>query len=240
MIKKSQLDAPVNGVICEKAADEYRVLFVGNSITLHAFSDDTIARLGWTHQAGMAASCEENGYAHRFSAMLRERLPGRDVRCFFHTCGGGGSVALRLSAVDEVRTVKPDLVVIQMGEHEHEKDGEEQLRNNYRELICSFDCQNPSPQVICIGLWNPDEESSGEYRGWSARVDEVMHKECIVRDIPFISVEKYALDPACRGWGAHPGVRWHPNDKGHLCYANELMDCFNGFCKMDDEEIGCE
>lgn len=237
---KSQLDVPFSAPVEDRSRKEYRVLFVGNSITLHAFSEDTISRLGWGHQAGMAASCEENGYAHRFCDILQRQMPERVVKKFFHTCGGGGSVALRLSAVNEVLTVKPDLVVIQMGEHEHEKDGEEALRTNYEGLVSIFMEQSPAPQLICIGTWEPDEEPFGAYQGWSARVDSVMRNVCEERGVPFISVEKYALDSSCRGWGEHPGVRWHPNDKGHLCYAQELADCFEQVCKLENREMCCE
>lgn len=229
---KSQLDVPLPAPVEDRRREEYRVLFVGNSITLHDFNDDTVSRLGWGHRAGMAASCEKNSYTHRFCDIIQKKLPARVVKKYFHTCGGGGSIALRLSAVDQVLPIRPDLVVIQMGEHEHEEDGEEALRINYEYLVSVFREQSPAPQLICIGKWEPDDAPRGAYQGWNARVDDVMRDVCVRRGVPFISVEKYALDSSCRGWGRHPGVCWHPNDKGHFCYAQELAGCFKRVCEI--------
>lgn len=40
----------------------YRIMFTGNSITMHGFNEGTIRDLGWDRQCGMAASKLENDY----------------------------------------------------------------------------------------------------------------------------------------------------------------------------------
>ena len=40
--------------------EKIRILFLGNSITLH----ETKPEIGWNHNWGMAASAEENDYVH--------------------------------------------------------------------------------------------------------------------------------------------------------------------------------
>jgi len=46
-----------------------KVLFVGNSITLHGVCES----IGWNHECGMAASRAENDYVHPVINDLRKR-----------------------------------------------------------------------------------------------------------------------------------------------------------------------
>ena len=48
-----------------------RVLFLGNSVTLHGPK----AEIGWTGNWGMAASCAENDYVHVFMCEFRKKFP---------------------------------------------------------------------------------------------------------------------------------------------------------------------
>ncbi len=46
-----------------------RVMFVGNSMTLHGFRP----QIGWYNECGMAASCPENDYVHRVMSAVSEK-----------------------------------------------------------------------------------------------------------------------------------------------------------------------
>lgn len=46
-----------------------RVIFVGNSITLHGVKAD----IGWNNEWGMAASTEKNDYVHRLMSAICEK-----------------------------------------------------------------------------------------------------------------------------------------------------------------------
>ena len=52
-------------------SDGLRVMFLGNSITLHGVRPE----VGWFHEWGMAASCEENDYVHLLMSAVRESHP---------------------------------------------------------------------------------------------------------------------------------------------------------------------
>lgn len=222
---KSQLDVVSAAERQSNSEAAYRILFVGDSITRHGFNKNTEAKLGWGHLAGMAASAEVADYAHQFAELMQQRFSDRKVEVYFHTSGGGGSAAERLSAIDDVKPIAPHMVVIQLGEHEKQATGEEALRSNYAALLDEFLRQKPQPRILCTGVWSPGDGRKASYTGWTARVESIMKEECAKRNIPFASVEKYALDPACSGWGTSKGVQWHPNDKGHLGYATALMEC---------------
>jgi len=220
---KSQMDVP-KPLEKSDAPNAFRVLFIGDSITLHGTSAKLAAKLGWDHVAGMAASGEARDYAHVFSGLLQGALPDRSVELYFHTYGGSGTVAQRLSAIDVVRPVEPHLVVIQLGEHEKDRSGLDKLRADLAALVTTFNAQNPPPSVICAGPWSPPPASGkSSYDGWAGEVETAMREVCAQKNIPFISVRNLAEDPACSGWGKSDGVKWHPNDKGHEGYARKYF-----------------
>jgi len=205
---------------------EFKVLLIGNSITRHGVSEKTVSELKWSHVSGMAASSEEADYAHLLAKKLGSAMPGRNVKLFYHNGGGGGAIRQRLSAVGEVSGLRPDLVVIQLGEHEAEGGDGDALYSDYKMLIKAFDAQRPRPLVICTGLWDPDQ--APRYGGWRLMVENIMKQASREVGVPFVSVEDLAVDPACHGAGSHDGVRWHPNDKGHRGYAERIFAAWDG------------
>jgi len=224
---KSQLDVHKDLTI-DNNPKAYRILFVGDSITLHGVGDWTL-KMGWDHEAGMAASSAEKDYVHLLATLIQRKLSDRKVEVYYHNYGGSGATADRLKAIDQVRPVKPHLVVIQLGEHEKSVAD---CRSNYRNLLRAFTRFQPTPKIIAVGVWNPNgigRRTSYDPNG-SGALNNMMKAECAALNIPFASVEKYALDPKCAGWGTHPGVQWHPNDNGHRGYADEL---FNAFLALD-------
>lgn len=220
---RSQND-PASGNARDDDPAALRILYIGNSITRHAPSEN----LSWHHTAGMAASAEANDYAHTFARLVQSHLPARKVQTLFHTYGGSGSVAHRLSALDRVLPLEPHVVVIQLGEHEKEPDGTALLRENYARLLTAFDQQPSPPLVLCIGNWGStrDPAHPAAYAGWAGEIERAMREVASAHRKPFVSLVAAATNPAHRNWGEHPGVRWHPNDAGHAAYARLLFDAF--------------
>ena len=204
------------------AAAEYRIYVIGDSITRHGFNKETIEKLKWDHLAGMAASSENKDYAHLLAAMIADKLPGRKVRLFF---GKGHDSAGALSGLGDAAIYLPHLIVVQLGEHAKPAGSHEKTRTDYNALLDALLKLNPRPLILCTGVWNP-QLGRQTYSDWTADVENIQRETCRNKNIPFASVEKYALDRQCSGTGGSPGVKWHPNDQGMAGYAKELFVLF--------------
>lgn len=203
------------------AAKEYRVLFLGNSITRHGPSE----RLGWTNNCGMAASEPAKDYVHRFRALAAARLPADTGMTTLFSAVGGGRLKPHLGRMDEWRAARPDLVVVQLGENDRfGDDGLEGFRKDYETLLDQLLSLDPKPAVVCMGVWMPGDNRAGYAPGESK--DTAIRDAAAARGLPFASVAAYATDPDCRGFGEVNGVRWHPNDRGMEGYAAALLSAW--------------
>ena len=200
-----------------KSQNEYVILMDGNSITRHDVSPQIIEKYGWDRLCGMAASSEENDYAHLLAAKIQKQLPEKKVRLIF------GS--------PEKQTVMPDLVVVQGGEHVGSKELSA-YDETYTKKMQNIRSLFPKSKIIAIGIWNPIcreefKECTGEnYFANAVRIEKIQSKVAAELGIPFASVSKYENDPANTGDGKVAAVRWHPNDNGMKCYAEEAFKAF--------------
>lgn len=217
----SQLDPVLNcGPDDGKA---YRILFIGDSITVHGFDDWTIQNLGWSHLSGMAASSRQSDYVSLLSSKISRAREQATVACY-HTAGGSGAVAQRLQAISTVTPTSPNLVVIQLGEHEDPTQGAQRLHDDYKKLIEAVRAMPSKPSVIAVGPWSLTlQDSAGRYNGWTGVVDQTMAAVAAEERAPYASVADIAAIPTAHGIGTSEGVRWHPNDYGQSLYAERLF-----------------
>ena len=200
----------------------YKVLFVGNSITRHGIYRE----IGWNCEAGMAASSEENDYAHQTVALLQKHMPERKVEFYY------GNVNLLILAPEPVKDVTtvlgekmppPDLIVVQTGEHEGPDKSAEEIGERYENRIIRPLAQLNVP-ILAVGVWYPTDNQP--YPEWVKQIDSIYRRICGKYAVPFASVEQYAADPGCRNSGSHPAVKWHPSDAGMAGYAAEILKMF--------------
>jgi len=202
--------------------NDFRIYFAGNSITRHGFDRNTIKNLKWDHLSGMAASQESKDYAHLLASSIQNTMPDKKVRLFF---GRGSNPAGALKGINDVVKFQPQLIIVQMGEHVKLDAVEEDVSQDYSAMLDAFLKIEPKPLIICVGVWEPLKGVEA-YCGRVEMIDRVQGGVCKSRGIPYVSVEKYALDPQCSGTGGSDGVRWHPNDNGQAGYAKEIFACF--------------
>jgi len=207
------------------AANAYRILFVGNSITRHGTNDAIKETLKWDHVAGMAASSEDKDFAHQLGGMIQTAMPDRKVEIYFDDVN---AVMKKNGTADPIQGKPfpaPHLVVIQTGEHETPgKTVKEHAEAYETGIIAPYANLSPRPSIVCAGIWSPSDK--GPYAGLAKDIDTAYEMVCNKYQIPFVSVEKFATDPSCRGWGESSGVQWHPNDKGMEGYARLLFDAY--------------
>jgi lysophospholipase L1-like esterase len=217
----SQLDTVLD---CGRGdGHSYRILFIGDSITSHGFNDWTIQHLGWSHLSGMAASSRRSDYANLLSKKISQDRGQSTVACY-HTAGGNGAVAQRLQALDTVVDTEPNLVVIQLGEHEDPAQGSQRLHEHYKKLIKAVRAMSSQPSVIAVGPWSLTlQDRDGRYSGWTGIVDQTMMAVAAEEKVPYASVADIANISAAHGTGTSEGVRWHPNDYGQSLYAERLF-----------------
>lgn len=219
---KSQLDQPG---VCKKLDDEFEVLYIGNSITRHGFNEATIKNLGWGHVSGMAASSAGTDFVALLDKKLEAFLNRRVVACY-HDYGGAGKISDRLAAMDQVKGFRPDLVVIQLGEHEKDSDTLDRIGRDYRELLQASKAFPGSPSVIAVGSWCGECAKPREHKLWLVKLEEVMARVAAEEGVPFSSVFDIAARPDASGTGTSEGVRWHPNDVGHALYADRFFQLY--------------
>ncbi len=206
-----------------KKSDEYVILFKGNSITRHGVK----ASLGWDHVSGMAAGSEEKDYAHLLAAMIQNVRKDKKVRIVF---GSQDSASAAADALCE-----PDLVVIQTGEHSQtNQEKVDEFPAIYAKTLDAVLNTPSHPQVIAVGVWTTWPPRGDGYAGYPKMIQDIQRKLSAERNIPFVSVEKLGLDPACSGSGTDGGVKWHPNDKGHQGYAESIFAVWQ---KQEQEKL---
>ncbi|HCD31543.1 MAG TPA: hypothetical protein DER01_03990 [Phycisphaerales bacterium] len=225
---KSQLDVPSDAVQRPSDSNALVIFYIGDSITRHGFSKDTIQRLGWDHLAGMAATDASKDFAHLFADHVQSKNKGKNVQLFFHSKGGAGAAATRYATLGTYIPLKPDIVVVQLGEHEKQHNGVDALRTNYHALLSTMQQWESKPIILCVGVWNPiGKGQRTQYTGWAVTVNQTMAEVCKSLAIPYASMEKHALNPNNSGWGTSKGVQWHPNDAGMQAYADELIQMYD-------------
>ncbi|RWU21326.1 hypothetical protein DM813_19260 [Pseudomonas alkylphenolica] len=227
---QSQLD---KHAVCPASSEKtYRVLFIGDSITRHAVNEATIKELGWTHVSGMGASSSKTDYASLLTKLISQDRKQWVVKCF-HTYGGGGSVPDRISGLPMVADTNPNLVVIQLGEHDNATIDPLTFHRQYATLIRSVRAMKSKPKVIAVGPWSlAGLNDKGEYADESADVDRVMYNVAIEESLQYLSVKDFASLPEASGWGKSEGVKWHPNDVGHRLYAERLFRLYKAVEKQ--------
>ncbi len=193
-----------------------RVLFLGNSITLHA----SAPQIGWTGNWGMAASVEEKDYVHLLSAEIAK------------TAGAVPKISVRNIAdfergyeVFEVETkLKPeldfhaDVVVVAIGENVEEPPTDEAKAKfgiAFARLLAVLK-QNGQPTIFVRGSFWP-----------SPVKDEIMRKASEDEGATFVDIAALGRDASNAASSErkieHPGVAGHPGDKGMRMIADAIF-----------------
>ena len=196
-----------------------KILFLGNSLTLHGPRPD----INWSGNWGMAATAAKNDYVHRLTQAINNHTKGDLLLGPANAKGNKGVENIRnIAAVFEVgyRTYeasklerqlqwKADIVIIQCGENVPAKDFDgTAFQKAFRTLLNDLKAAC-DPHIFVTGniLWG------------NTGLDKIKKRVCAEDPTKrtFVGISKYASDVP------RYGPVGHPNDQGMKLIAETLF-----------------
>ena len=189
-----------------------RVMFVGNSITLHGIRPE----IGWYHEWGMAASAKDKDYVH----LLETKIKQLDPNATFCVCQvaewerrykEGSSV---LSQYEAARAFNADLIILRFIENVPKEGYESDT------FLCELDAlvnylnvTGKAKLIITTGFWRHPGDS--DIRTYANE-----------KGITFVELGDLGENEQMKAVGLfeHKGVANHPGDKGMMAIASRIME----------------
>jgi alpha-galactosidase len=179
------------------------ILFLGNSLTLHAPAPD----IGWAGDWGMAASTQTNDYAHVFSAKFPDARQTEVNLGAFET----GYRTFSLSSLDSLLALGPDLVVVELGDNVADVSD---YRSYYETLIDRLESKT-NARILCASTWFRKRD-----------IDVAIHDACISEGGRYVDLSPISENSANQAGSertfGNAGVAGHPGDRGMIAVAAAL------------------
>ncbi len=199
-----------------------RILFLGNSITLHGPNAD----IGWHGNWGMAASSEDKDYVHLVTSGLAQHTGSRPqimVRNIADFERNYATYDVDLQMKDFF-AFDPDLVILAIGENVPalgSDDAKTQFKAGVMNILrCALAKRHPLV-VVRTCFWE------------DAAKDEVLRQACQEADGILVNAGPLGRDAANAARSertfAHDGVAGHPGDKGMKAIADAIVDAVLDF-----------
>ncbi len=188
-----------------------KIVYLGNSITLHGIAHD----IGWHWEWGMAASALEKDYVHVLNRRIEEKT-GEPVAYKVANIADfeRDPDNFDLSFFRDFRDWQPDVIVLRICEN---TPGEkiDAFGDAYPKLIRYLqEGREPNAlQIYAVGAFWQDDK-----------------KEAYIRDagkmpgVTYVSLEHlHSTDYQAIGLFEHAGVAGHPSDKGMAAIAEAIL-----------------
>ena len=196
----------------EKENSPIKILFLGNSITLHGVKED----IGWYNAWGMAASSEENDYVHLVMSEL-EKSGISSSFCIgqissWETQYQRGSEIL--DTFEEAREFNADIIIMRFIENCSCAGFDINVfEDEYKKLIDYFNPNEKAKVILTTGFWKHPGDSAIIKTG----------KE---RNYPCIYLGDLGEDDKMKAIGLfeHSGVANHPGDLGMRKIADLILN----------------
>ena len=206
-----------------------KVLFLGNSITLHG----PAPQIGWTGNWGMAASARGKDFVHRLLDRIAPAAGGEPrvmVRNIADFERGLSAFNIRENLKDELQ-FKPDVIILAIGENAASPTTDES-RTQFTTALASLlaelkQSRQPQPTIIVRSLFLPDAEK-----------DQHMKRVSTEAGVIFLDISKLGLEEANYARSErqieHVGVAGHPGDKGMQALADALWNAIKQAAEEKD------
>ena len=189
-----------------------KILYLGNSITLHGINHD----IGWHGEWGMAASAPDNDYVHVLNRMIGEHT-GEPVESTVRNIADFERApdTFDLAAFAELRDRKPDLLILRICENTPE-DKTDAFGEAYLRLIRYF--MRDGLRIFAVGgFWKHE------------RRETCIRRAEAISGVQYVSLE-HLHSEAYRASGQfeHGGVAAHPSDRGMEEIARAIFAAYLG------------
>ena len=193
-----------------------KILFLGNSITLHGPAPS----IGWTGNWGMAASSEAADYVHLVTAKIAKATgttPKIMVRNIADFERGYETFDVATKFKPELE-FKADLVIVAIGENVADLSSDEartKYAASFSRLLSTLQSEGRPTIFVRSSFWP------------NAAKDESMRSASVEAGVKFVDIAKLGLDPTNAASSErkieHAGVAGHPGDKGMRAIADALF-----------------
>ena len=190
-----------------------KILFVGNSITLHSIKED----IGWNIECGMAASCPDNDYVHKTVEILSEKCSEIN-HCIaqvaeWERCYKEGSSLLGI--YENARDFNADIIVMRCGENCPKEEFDEAVFEQQYDKLLNYLNPNKTAKVILTTCF------------WHHPMDETIIKYGKKNNLPVVLLGDLGDKDEMKATGLfwHSGVAHHPGDLGMQTIAQRIVDC---------------
>ena len=190
-----------------------KIMFIGNSITLH----EPNSKLGWNRTCGMAASDANHDYVHLVTKFLKSREPNLRV-CVFN----GGQWELDFQNEDKLNVIinvakefSPDIIVVRIGE------------NFNRNLILNQIDPFPYFNSLLSGLKKISNNIITTSLFWHVDImDKAIKKSSDLNNTKYVYIADLGDDNKYKAIGefADVGVQLHPNNLGMENIAKRIIE----------------
>jgi hypothetical protein len=207
----NQVDSKENAARSGKEGG-LKVLFVGNSITLHGPNSE----IGWSGNWGMAASSMDKDYVHLTAAMLEEKY-GKVETCILNCAAWERGYADTEEVLDkhysQGRDFGADLVIIRLGEN-MPHDASFACKPHFEEMIRYFAVKDGVKVVLTDSFWRNDAR------------DAMIKQIAKENGYAFCQLHDLEEDECTMAIGLfeHEGVARHPGDIGMQRIAERIVE----------------
>lgn len=194
-----------------------RVMFVGNSITLHGILHD----IGWHNEWGMAASAKDKDYVHILMRDIKKENPDAAF-CIcqvasWETKYRDGASTYHL--FEGARDFGADIIVMRFIENCSAEDWNNSVfKKELRGLLNYLDSKGDARIILTTGFWkHPGDGAIREYGEENK--------------LPVIELGDLGEDNKMKAIGlfAHEGVANHPGDLGMEKIAERIFKVLKGY-----------
>lgn len=198
-------------------ANGLKVMFVGNSITLHG----VLSSIGWHGEWGMAASSKDNDYVHILMNKVKEKNPDASF-CICQVAGWESDYKNgeeKLPLYESARDFNADIIITRFVENCAGKDFEPNVfKGEMAKLLNYLNPDNKAKFVMTTGFWHhPGDEAIIEYANEN--------------NLPIAILGDLGDDDKmmAKGLFEHSGVAMHPGDLGMKAIADRIFEKMQGY-----------